>query len=56
MRVFIGRHHALSVQLTQRHVQLPLAFAGRLQTVRCQIDTLANADAGGASEQQGVGQ
>ena len=36
--------------LSERHMQRPLLFAERVQAVEREIDTLADADAGGAGE------
>jgi hypothetical protein len=43
------------VQLAQRDVQCPLLWAYLPQAVQTEMDAFADADAGAADEQQGVG-
>ena len=50
--VLIGRDEAFGMQLAEWDMQGPLLVAHSAQTIHCQIDTLADADPGGASEQQ----
>ena len=53
--IVIGWHEAFGVQLAERDMQRPLIGPQLPQTVPRQIDALADADPGGASEQQRIG-
>ena len=51
----VGRHPALGVQFADGDMQRPLVRTDLPQAVQRQIDTLADADSSGASEQQRMG-
>jgi hypothetical protein len=51
----IGRDQAFGMQLTEGDMQRPLIGSELPQTVQRQIDTLPDADSGGAREQQRPG-
>ncbi len=50
----VDRHQAFGVQLAQRHMKRPLSGREQAQAVKGEIDTLADADAGVADEQQRI--
>ena len=53
--VCVGRHQAFGVQFAYGDMQRPLVHTDLPQTVQREIDALADADSGGASEQQCIG-
>jgi hypothetical protein len=53
--VRVGGRQTFGVQFAERDMQGPLAGSDLVQTVQGQIEALADADSGGAGEQQGVG-
>ena len=53
--VAIGRYQTFGLELAERDLQGPLVHTDLPQTVQREIDTLADADSGGASEQQRIG-
>ena len=50
----VDRHDTLGVQLAERYVERPLSGSELAQAVKGEIDTLADADASVADEQQRV--
>lgn len=53
--VIVDREPAFGVQLAQRYSQCPLIWADRVEAIRCEVTALAYAHAGGAQQQQGIG-
>ena len=51
----IGRNEAFGKQLANGHVQCPLVRSDLAQAIQRQIDAFADADSGGARQQQGKG-
>src|SRR5229473_3025120 len=53
--VVVNRHEAFGVELAERDMKCPQFFPHLPQAIQRKIDTLADADSGGADEQQSVG-
>jgi hypothetical protein len=53
--VVVNRHEAFGVELAEGDMKCPQFFPHLPQAIQRKIDTLADADSGGADEQQSVG-